>query len=473
MSLLGKILAFLNILGAAGFMAVATMNYTQRKVYAFRVQEYQFLINGLPIDAEQRDPQGRSLPEKIGPQMQKDLFGALPGQPVATQVEEVQNVQRLFDGKIESLGDKKKKIHFLARLLLPFTNNLVERERLQSQRFYLGDQGRFDLFKQGMERAFRTAIGQDEKPVEAAFRQAVKELGADPNQPQVTEFLGTLPDDPAKAKAAAFDATLEKSLDSQLAWLQARYRQLFDAALKGEEPVNGTSRKVYSDDARRIPIARLLVGLAPALAEEALSGASADPADKKLLQGAAVDSFLFQQNLVQTSAFQKAFTRTRVVVGVVVAGEVVTARSAVVRQLAEELTQRGLEDRIAFVESHQALLEEARERALLVEAELALLKNQTNLKTEQEALLKRRGLDLETYAGDKDKAVVGELEKAKQETAKALQALRQRTQDLFDLRIKLRDANKVNQDAEALIRKREKEIRELERNASPGGGNQP
>src|SRR5436305_12465925 len=71
MSLFGKVLAFLNVLGVLGLAALASMDYARRQAWAYAVFRHDLVVDGLPLDRQATDDQGRPLYEKVGEQTQK------------------------------------------------------------------------------------------------------------------------------------------------------------------------------------------------------------------------------------------------------------------------------------------------------------------------------------------------------------------------------------------------------------------
>ena len=131
MSLLGKILAVLNILGAAAFVVFGFMDYSKREAWAYANYAYDVAFNGLPLDDKQLDDHESPLKYKLAKETKKDWFGDAP---VSTQVEEVDRVKKAVDEKIASTagGDPLKETVETARVLTPFARHDAEREWLLS-----------------------------------------------------------------------------------------------------------------------------------------------------------------------------------------------------------------------------------------------------------------------------------------------------------------------------------------------------
>ncbi len=58
MSLLGKILALVNILAAVGFIYLAASDYGKRQQWSYAVYRHDLAINGLPLDEKEVDVDG-------------------------------------------------------------------------------------------------------------------------------------------------------------------------------------------------------------------------------------------------------------------------------------------------------------------------------------------------------------------------------------------------------------------------------
>jgi hypothetical protein len=440
MSLLGKILAFLNILGAAALLALGAMDYAQRKMWAFRVFQYGLVIDGLPVDAAQVDPQGRPIADKIGEQMQSELFGPVGGKPVVTQTAEVERVQRLLQARIDAEKDKKRQVLVYTRILLPLADTYLERQRLLTYRDHFVTDAMLGLLRERCKKAFGEAKEKADMPFEETFRQALEAQGGPPSEAITATLVRALPQDEKKARSANFDKAWDQTVDTIHAGLKKRFDQLFAETLRGEAVVGAKTTRAHDEDGRRGPIARLLVGLVGVVAQ--------DPQER------APDSKAYQLKLPTTQAYRQAFTRVQVVVGVPAAAAAVSRRAGQLRQMGRELSDYVLADRNAFLASQAALLEQAREGAAQLVAQLELLEKQRTQAAEQAKLVTLRRRDIKEYQT--------EWKESKYKTAIELKKLRESSRRLFDLRRKLRDAIITNEEAEKKIRELEEKIKELE-----------
>src|SRR4051794_2616779 len=105
MSTLGKVLAVLNVLAAAGFVALAAMDYSQRYSYSYATWRHDLNERGLPLDAnETAAVSGDNLKNELDEQTRakiKRVMQTLDGQPLDTQVEEAANDQKRLQTKID------------------------------------------------------------------------------------------------------------------------------------------------------------------------------------------------------------------------------------------------------------------------------------------------------------------------------------------------------------------------------------
>jgi hypothetical protein len=461
MSLFGKILAFLNILGAAGLLALGALDYGTRKTWAFRVFQYNLAVNGLPVDSTQIDPQGRVIADKIGDQMKTELFQPAGGNPVVTQDEEVRRVQGLLQGKVQAAQDKKRQIYLYARILLPLADSYLERSRLVAYRNNFVTDAFVGLLRARCDKAFNDAKAAPANKFEETFRASLAAPRGVPSEAVTATLLRVLPADEKQARAADFGKAWEQTLDAIRAGLEKRFQEHFNLALQGQAVVGDSPKQAYDVEGRRKPIARLLVGLTRVLAEENL-GSNATPEDRKVIQGLTMDSTAYRLKLVETAAYKRAFARAQVVVGARQAVAAVSRRAGVLRQMTAELSEEMLTERNAFLNAHEGLLEQAREAAAQLAAENALLEKQKDQAAEQARLVKARQDDIASYRT--------ELKESQAKTADELKALRKISDGLFELRLKLRDAVVGNQEAEGKIRELEAKIQELEGSGSKRSG---
>jgi hypothetical protein len=132
-SLAGKILTFLNVLGAIILFWLAAKDLGIRQQWEYAVFRDDLAINGLPLDEEEHDAQGRPLHTQLGNPKEpgttlKELFPS--GSPVTTQTQEVNRVKGELDSKIQGAGGEAEQTKMRVRILLPLAETNGEREQL-------------------------------------------------------------------------------------------------------------------------------------------------------------------------------------------------------------------------------------------------------------------------------------------------------------------------------------------------------
>src|SRR5262245_24409795 len=301
MSLFGKILALLNLLGVAGLGALVALDYAKRKSWAYSVFLHERAVHGLPLDEDDTDAEGRRLVDKLSPKLLNDLFAQAGGSPVSTQVAEVKRVKDRLDSKVAAAGsDNAKQIVAPSRILAPLADGPRERERFLANFTHFSDaealkrlQGRFraafvaagrppeaDAPPQPFEKSFREALRAQTALEGYTALQAGKKEGGESAEALTVAFLRALPEDakvlpvkdPKELEKLA-DDTFAKALQEQSKELQGRYHAAFAEALEGKRPDQAFTegREVSTRDQRRLAIARLLFALLPVLAEDDLS----------------------------------------------------------------------------------------------------------------------------------------------------------------------------------------------------------
>jgi hypothetical protein len=124
MSMLGKILAILNVLAAAGFFYLASQVWAQRQIWEDVALQHDLMIRGLPVDDNDKDQEGFPRSRDLRKALLKKLF---PTEDVRTQMEEIERVRnkllaRLDDGNLP--GTKAQK---LSRILVPLADEGEDR----------------------------------------------------------------------------------------------------------------------------------------------------------------------------------------------------------------------------------------------------------------------------------------------------------------------------------------------------------
>jgi hypothetical protein len=450
MSLFGKVLAFLNILGAIGLVYMGALDYGKRYTWAYHVFWHELLIDGLPLDENVLDSQGHSIAKKIPPSLQQQLFAQASGQPVTTQQAEADRVSGLLKGKVEAAKTREAKMATYAWLLLPFADTGPQRQALIAYQTYLGSDAAFAALKKRYEQAFREAAGETRRPFEEALRQALRAQGGEPSEPFTVAFLNALPADPKEMRKADFAKTFEKALNAQQADLDREFQEAISTTRK---TVKGQPSDL-SPVQRRTAIARLLLAASSIFAEDDLLSPQVGAEDKKAITGLTPDSVGFRMKVPESQAYKRHFNRMQAVVGVPAAVAALTDRGRELQVVAGDLARSAAAERSEFVAAHQELLAVLQERAAQVEAEMALLDRQKKQLADQEQLVKKRQRDVKQAEDD--------LAESRRQTGERLKELRAMSQNLYELRLKLRNAIDKNFADVEEIRKLERQIEELE-----------
>jgi hypothetical protein len=411
MSLLGKILAFLNIIGAAGFVYLASLDYAKRHTWAAQVFRADLLLQGLPLDAEARTPEGEPIVDLITEDTKKALFPVPPA--VFTQEDEVRRVQSEVQSRIQAAGtDTDKILAASAPLLLPFAETNSQRDLLIAD-LALGDPAKAAKIKKALTDAGQAVArppvaGQPALSPRDAWAEALSNQGMEAALPFVDGILAAK----AAKPNAAIDQLIKESLESQKADVDRRREELFRNAL---------DQRNQTPDLRRRTIARLLYGLyGPLFGKD----------------GAI--------NLADSGG---PFQRLVTIVGLRTVGQAIRDEAQSLAALIPGVeTERGRE-RTLFAVEHKKLLDQIREKAQQVAADTELLKRKEDQRSAHAEQLRKRAKEVKDYEE--------ELAKSRTETAERYQELRKMTADLYKIRVELRDKAKNNQDLE-------KEIRSLE-----------
>jgi hypothetical protein len=429
MSLLGKILTFLNMLAALGFVYAAALDYGKRQSWSHAVFMGDLLINGLPLDAKEVDPEGRNLAERIGEETQRKLFSQGGGSPVTTQEDEVKRVQARVDSFISGSGAPPQQLGQLARVLMPFAETNVQREGLFALFFWLGSPANQKVLTDHITRAADVAVKQFRQAPPAGrpkptfadlFNDALAAQGGEPVGPLGPAFVKAFTAGAQKTT----DVALNEAIEEQRAELDGQLKALFAEALSNQRRSASKGRGLDTSERRRV-IARLLFNLLDAVPEQ-----QAAPAGQP-------------QGLADAPKTRRFLT----VVGLREAAQAVDAQAQNLAQINSELTGERSRDMAQFAKDHLALLSDVRQRAHEVSDHNAdYLRKKAQL-TAQEELVKRRQSEVEGYRS--------ELADSRRQTADRLKELRTMSQALFDERVKLRDATRENQKLEQDLHKLE------------------
>jgi hypothetical protein len=139
MSLLGKILAIMNVLLAIVVLVLANIDWGTQQGWNYALLKRQLLIRGLPVDekeAPQDDPDEPLVRELSGGVL-NDLFqgnngGSLGGAPVKTVADELNRVKAKLTGDVANQADDNAKRNLLKGVLYPLARTLSERDEMRA-----------------------------------------------------------------------------------------------------------------------------------------------------------------------------------------------------------------------------------------------------------------------------------------------------------------------------------------------------
>ena len=474
MTWFGKTLAVLNIVGAVAFVALAFMDFAKREAWAYANYVHDVAVNGLPLDDKATDDRESPIKYDLGENTKKEWFESNGG-VVATQVEEVNRVKGLVDGKLNAVGDDPaKQTAEYARILMPFALHNDEREWLIGVRTYLATPDEQAKLNKRLHDAFSAAVqAYQARPEDLtfpeAFAKASRDLGgvpatafeqtfvkALPAKPEKTfegalkdaqgvkvakdaapdeeahlralAFLQNLRDDPkATLRRAADDPKNKDALDDVYAQtltdvhdqLKAQLDDLFDEAQNG--PKSAADANQHVRDAQHRAVAHLLFNLVEVLG---------DGAGDKGVFGA------------------PDYVRFVSVVGLKSALQEINDQAWRLQQIGEELQGARRLERGAFADAHRQLITELEGRAVQLQYATDLLDKKKQQLADEEAVVVKRKDDVK-QAEDK-------LAEERAKTDKQMTELRALSDKLHQMRIDGRDLLGENLELERQIRGLEK-----------------
>jgi hypothetical protein len=185
MSLLGKILMVLNIVAALLFLMVAMIDWGTRQLWAYQVLRHDLALNGLPVDASPDfTAPGTVSADDLHEQTLEEVFKPVGGNPVRTQVEEIQRKRDELEAELKALpvADRTRK---LKDILMALTQTGDERDRVA------GLTREADLWKE-YNRWFDEALSPDPDPDNEQRRRDFNE-----QRRAIAHLLYNLSPDPA------------------------------------------------------------------------------------------------------------------------------------------------------------------------------------------------------------------------------------------------------------------------------------
>ncbi|MFO0846069.1 MAG: hypothetical protein U0797_27420 [Gemmataceae bacterium] len=294
-----------------------------------------------------------------------------------------------------------------------------------------------------------------DKPFTEAFRAAFHSMPGEPADAFVSLLLRQFPDNRAQAAKVNLDQAFDQAVTTQLTAMNQRYTALVNEA-SGQ-----AADRALDLGLRKAAIARLLFGLALFQTEEALSSESGNPADRQLLADPPPPAPPLpfaerQKRLVQTETFNKQyFGRALVVCGLRATLGAVSERAAGLRRLNDYAQNATAQERQQFVNDHNFRVGVVRELAGLVKGEQTLINENKERLLGYDTVGKERAAEI--------KQLEEEYIQMRNSTAKEIATLRDLSQQVLDLRLKIRDALESTEKGEERIRALEKQIRDRDR----------
>ncbi len=488
MTILGKVLAFLNILGVTTFLVLASMDLARKESWREANYRHDLLSYGLPLNdkllTDKEQPQAELVGDPKQPnQRLKDLF---PQNPVNTQVMEVQRVQQVFEGELQKVADNKARhVVLFCQYLLPLATHFEEREELILIRANLATEEKAKALKTALQQAFKLGLNAMKKteeraqevggpegdklkrPFEQHYLEAVQggldkrpfEGGPD-KRPIVKLFLGILPtgggktfaeaaskfdetsflrdvrNDQAKTFEELFDSVYDDLLRSLYDKLKARFYEHFEAARDGkvidrskpaQGPASPSLRVQTSPDDQKKAVARLLFNLV-----EVAPRASNQPRPARIWE-------------------DPDYKRVINVVGLETLGQEIEQQARLYQDMINEVTADIKREHENFALVHRDLVEQLKDRAGRIGYLDALLKRNIDAVEAAKDVVKRRQVDVDYY--------VAELDKVRKETADRLADLTRLETQLFKIRLEVRDATRLNQEYQRQLNQMEERVR--------------
>lgn len=467
MSLFGKLLALLNLLGAVGLIYLASVDYSARQQWAYVVFRYDLMLDGVPVDDSQVDKQGQPTIDHISDETINELFSQVGGKPVRTQVEEVKAIQDSLNSQIQALEtNKRQQAFYLAGVLLPLSDSLLERDEYLATQAHLSNDESVKALESRYSAALRDAKKEGasgpDRSFAQAFRLGVRSQGGAPSEAITTLIVDRLPADPqANVNIAVL---FSEALDTQRLKMLKRLEWLFaDALTNADQSMSAAAdRPKNSRESQRAAIARLLFGLSGARALMDITADSSHP-DVARLKGFSPGTADWSRALASCESVRRYQRRVFVLSGIKTALNAIAARSATVRILASQVDAASADERILFLSDDAALLSQAREQAERLRVETTQIAENLKKLADQRVSLKQRQKDVEEAEAA--------LKESTDETAQTIAKLREQTDKARLVRIKARDLLGTLADKEREIRDLERQVRDAESKA--GGGSKP
>jgi hypothetical protein len=180
MSLLGKLLLFVNVLAAIGFFYVASLDWGKRQAWADAVLQHRLVIDGVPIDPQEKDREGNPQFKDIKDPAYQQMFTKAGGDVSKTQVEEVQKVKAKVQQWVDDTNVKGTRAQKLAFVLMQLSPTIEDYEALKKRWENPAPDDAGDDLQARMDQAFEGAVStrnaQEKERTPAERRQAICHL---------------------------------------------------------------------------------------------------------------------------------------------------------------------------------------------------------------------------------------------------------------------------------------------------------
>jgi hypothetical protein len=180
MSVLGKVLAILNVIAAFVFLLIAALDWGQRQSWVYATYRADLALDGLPLDINDLDLKGQKRIDRLTDKTYTSVMGqpdapAALGQDKKTQLAYVGAVLGNLKQEIQNAGNDDARREKLVSILAPTARTLPEREALldkirkESVQVLTGEQG-------PLTSAFDAVVKPSQELLPEQRRQAIAQL---------------------------------------------------------------------------------------------------------------------------------------------------------------------------------------------------------------------------------------------------------------------------------------------------------
>jgi hypothetical protein len=442
MSLTGKIFAILNIVAAAAFLVVAGMDYSQRHRWAYSVYRHQLLVDGLPIDDAEKDAEGKARVADFDEPWFAEMFQRAGANPVKTQQQEVQNLQRTVMSRVDNPDGKGTRTQKLARYVTALAENYQQRRAAQRQ---IGEAGtRTNDLSADLSSAYANQL--DAAELTRGGHDIVKSIRDKAGQPN-----------PGTAEIAARVPFGNRPADQTLIELQVGRDPVFLALSPEVQFAAKPGTDVF------ITTAATTEQKLQAILESEFQSAGKGSAGDRKAKAARLMFCLGEAMEEPTSDYfaSPAYQRLAIVAGLSGAASAIDEQATSYRRMIQEIVSDNTAryymsgamgdydfDRRQFIAEHNSIVDSCQNLAEATSELERILKEKDQDLARQKLLVEKRQADIEALSNRLDKDL-------KVKTADKLRDQARAEQEVRDRLIELRDTGRTNQDLEKEIRKLE------------------